>query len=193
MTMDEKQLVNKVLKGDTSAFGYFVDTYQDMALTIAYRICNNMQDAEDVVQNAFVKAFHNLHTFRHTSKFSTWFYRIVYNTAISDGRASIFKTEIADYKLADTDGSFSDMDTMDLIEEKERTEMMNKAMDKLPKDESLLLTLFYLEENSVKDIVLITGLTEANIKVKLHRARNRLKEVLTSMIKRENLDMLNYN
>lgn len=193
MTMDEKQLVNKVLKGDTSAFGYFVDTYQDMALTIAYRICNNIQDAEDIVQNAFVKAFHNLHTFRQTSKFSTWFYRIVYNTAISDGRTSMFKIEIEDYKLADTDSSFSDMDTMEQIEEKERMKMVNKAMDKLPKDESLLLTLFYLEENSVKDIALITSLTESNIKVKLHRARNRLKEILTSMIKHENLDIFNYS
>ena len=65
--MDEKQLIHKVLKGDTSAFGYFVDTYQDMAITIAYRVCGNRQDAEDIVQNAFVKAFHNLHTFRADS------------------------------------------------------------------------------------------------------------------------------
>jgi len=185
--MDEKQRVNKVLKGDTSAFGYFVDTYQDMAITIAYRVCNNMQDAEDIVQNAFVKAFHNLHTFRQDSKFSTWFYRIVYNTAISETRTSVFSTEFVDYKVGEIESSFSDMDTMGLIEEQERAQVISQALEKLPKDENLLLTLFYLEENSVKDIFLITGLSESNIKVKLHRARNRLRDVLSSMTKYENL------
>lgn len=185
--MDEKQLVNKVLKGDTSAFGYFVDTYQDMALTIAYRICNNMQDAEDIVQNAFVKAFHNLHTFRQDSKFSTWFYRIVYNTAISETRTTVFKTEIIDYKNLETDNSFSSADTLEMIDEQERSRIINQAMEKLPKDECLLLTLFYLEENSIKDIFLITGLSESNIKVKLHRARSHLRDILNSMTKYESL------
>lgn len=187
MIVEEKQLVNKVLKGDTSSFGYFVDTYQDMAITIAYRICNNMQDAEDIVQNAFVKAFHNLHTFRQDSKFSTWFYRIVYNTAITETRTTVFQTEVVDYKSLETNSSFSDTGTLDMIDEKERNRTLAEAMEKLPKDENLLLTLFYLEENSVKDIFLITGLSESNIKVKLHRARNRLKDILTSMMKYENL------
>ena len=80
--MNEKQRVQQVLSGNTSAFGYFVETYQDMAITIAYRICGNKQDAEDLVQDSFVKAYHNLHSFRHESKFSSWFYRIVYNTAL---------------------------------------------------------------------------------------------------------------
>ena len=68
--MNENQRVQQVLSGNASAFGYFVETYQDMAITIAYRICGNMQDAEDVVQESFVKAYRNLHTFRSESKFS---------------------------------------------------------------------------------------------------------------------------
>lgn len=180
--MDEKLLVNKVLKGDTSAFGYFVDTYQDMALTIAYRICGNTQDAEDIVQNAFIKAFRNIHTFRQKSKFSTWLYRIVYNTAISETRTSVFNTVLVDYKHENIDGSFSDFDTMDRIENEERILLVKKAMEIIPKDESLLLTLFYLEDNSVKDISIIMGLTESNVKVRLHRARNRLKELLSPII-----------
>ncbi|MDR2953899.1 MAG: sigma-70 family RNA polymerase sigma factor [Prevotella sp.] len=180
--MDEKRQIEKVLKGDTSAFGYFVDTYQDMAVTIAYRVCGNKQDAEDIVQNAFVKAFHNLHTFRAGSKFSTWFYRIVYNTAITEIRTSAYNTEFVDYKVIDVNDSYSDMDTMIQIEEHERAEMVNNALEKLPKDESLLLTLYYMEDNSVKDIVLITGLSESNVKVKLHRARKRLSDILGSLM-----------
>ncbi len=180
--MDEKLQIRKVLKGDTSAFGYFVDTYQDMAITIAYRVCGNKQDAEDIVQNAFVKAFHNLQTFKSESKFSTWFYRIVYNTAITETRGSYHNTEFMDYKVAETD-YYSDMDTMTQIEENERNKLINDALDKLPKDESVLLTLYYLEDNPVKDIALITNLTEANVKVKLHRARKRLAELLTEQMR----------
>lgn len=180
--MEEKQSIRKVLKGDTSAFAYFVDTYQDMAVTIAYRVCGNRQDAEDIVQNAFVKAFHNLHTFRSDSKFSTWFYRIVYNTALTHINNRNFNTEFVDYKVVDSDDSYSEWDTLEKIHEDERKEMINRAMDKMPKDESVLLTLFYLEENSIKDICIITGLTESNVKVKLHRSRKRLAEILGSIM-----------
>ncbi len=183
--MNEKQQIHKVLKGDTSAFGYFVDTYQDMAITIAFRVCGNKQDAEDIVQNAFVKAFHNLHTFRADSKFSTWFYRIVYNTAVTETRGNIYNTEFVDYKQIDMNDSFSDMDTMAQVEENERKELINKAMDRIPKDEAVILTLYYLEDNSVKDIVQITGLTDANIKVKLHRARKRFADTINLLMRHE--------
>ena len=180
--MDEKQQIARVLKGDTSAFNYFVSTYQDMAVTIAYRICNNKQDAEDIVQNAFVKAFHNLRVFRSDSKFSTWFYRIVYNTAISHINTAVFSTELVDYNQG-TDNSFSDYDTLDLIEEQEKKELISKTLEKMPTDESLVLTLFYLEENSIKEIVQITGQSEANIKVRLHRARKRFGEIMVKLSK----------
>lgn len=183
--MDEKLQIRKVLKGDTSAFGYFVDTYQDMAITIAYRICGNKQDAEDIVQNAFVKAFHNLHTFRSDSKFSTWFYRIVYNTAVTETRSSVYNTEFVDYKFIDSDSSFSDLDTMAQVEGRERKAMVDDALEKMPKDEGVLLTLYYLEDTSVKDIAQITGLTDTNIKVKLHRARKRFAEEMSKLMKYE--------
>lgn len=176
--MDERQQIRKVLRGDTSAFGYFVDAYQDMAITIAYRVCNNLQDAEDIVQNAFVKAFHNIHTFRSDSKFSTWLYRIVYNTALTHISNSAFNTEFVDYRQVDMDSSYSDWDILEQIQVQERKDVINKSMEKMPKDEGLLLTLYYLEENPIKDICLITGLTESNVKVKLHRARKRFATIL---------------
>jgi len=179
--MDEKLQIRKVLKGDTSAFGYFVDTYQDMAITIAYRICGNRQDSEDIVQEAFVKAFHNLHSFRADSKFSTWFYRIVYNTAATQMRNVTYNAEIVDYKQIDTD-YYSDFDTMVQIEERERSAIINNALDKMPGEESALLTLYYLEDNSVKEIAKITGLTDTNVKVKLHRARKHFAEMLDTSI-----------
>src|SRR5574344_2092039 len=88
--MNEKLCVQQVLSGNTSAFSYFVEAYQDMAITIAHRICGNVQDAEDVVQESFVKAFRNLRSFRSDSKFSTWLYRIVYNTAITHTKTQMW-------------------------------------------------------------------------------------------------------
>ncbi|MDR1097470.1 MAG: RNA polymerase sigma factor [Tannerella sp.] len=181
--MDEKLQIRKVLKGDTSAFGYFVDTCQDMALTIAYRICGNRQDAEDIVQESFVKAFHNLHTFKSDSKFSTWFYRIVYNTAITEIRSASHQVRYVDYEQMEPADSVTDFDTLNRIEEEERKELLNRALDRMPRDESLILTLFYLEENSVKEITQITGFTESNIKVKLHRARKRMYDIMTELMK----------
>ena len=180
--MDEKLRIRKVLEGDTSAFGYFVDTYQDMAMTIACRVCGNRQDAEDIVQDSFVKAFHNLHTFKADSKFSTWFYRIVYNTAVTEFRNAA-QIQYVDYDRVDFSEQYSDFDTMSLIESEERTAMLNKALEMMPHDEGLILTLFYLEENAIKDVAQITGLTESNVKVKLHRARKRMFEIMTNLMK----------
>ena len=182
--MDERLQIQKVLKGDTSAFGYFVDTYQDMAMTIAYRVCSNMQDSEDVVQDAFVKAFHNLHVFKSESKFSTWFYSIVYNTAVTENRRSAQYVQYVDYEQMDISDMYSDFDAMSQIEDDERRMMLNKALDMMPRDESLILSLFYIEENTIKDIVKITGLTESNVKVKLHRARKRMYDIITELMKR---------
>lgn len=180
--MEEKQLIKDILKGNTSAFSYFVDAYQDMAITIAYRICNNIQDAEDITQDAFVKAFHNLHTFRLDSKFSTWLYRIVYNTAITYTRSAFYTSEYVDY--TEINNQTSDWNVIDNIENAEKKEILNKALEKLPKDSALILTLFYLNENPIKEVVQITGLSEANVKVKLHRARKQLADILTVTLNR---------
>ena len=177
--MDEKKQIQKALKGDTSAFSYFVDKYQDMAMTIAYRVCKNMQDAEDVVQDSFVKAYHNLHTFKAESKFSTWLYSIVYNTA----KTAISKTiQYLDYEQINEFDLCSDFDPISTIEENEKKELINIALKKMPPDESVMLTLFYLEENSSKEISKILGLTESNVKVRLHRARKRMHGILTKLI-----------
>ena len=174
--MNENQRVQQVLSGNTSAFAYFVETYQDMAITIAHRICGNMQDAEDVVQESYVKAYQNLHTFRSESKFSTWLYRIVYNTAITHSKTRMWmgmqETEIEDaYDRGEN--------TLEInLEEMDRKEVVSDILQRMPKGDALLLTLYYMEDNPVKEIAKITGLNEPNVKVKLFRARKMFKELL---------------
>lgn len=172
--MNEKQRIRAIRSGDTTAFGYFIDTYQDMAISIAFRICEDQPEAEDIAQNAFVKAFRNLHTFQGNSKFSTWFYRIVYNTAISEVRKAVHKTEFINYKHSELSHQYSNFDTLENLETEERKKIIEEALCQIPKNEAMALTLYYLEENSVKDVAEIMGLTVSNTKVKLHRGRKHL-------------------
>jgi len=183
--MNENQRVQQVLSGNTSAFAYFVETYQDMAITIAYRICGNMQDAEDVVQESYVKAYRNLHTFRSESKFSTWLYRIVYNTAVTHSKTRIWmgmnETEIEHA----TD--LTDQGADARLAERERREVVTDVLERMPKGDALLLTLYYMEDHPVKEIASITGLNEPNVKVKLFRARKMFKELMTGTYSMEEI------
>lgn len=175
--MNEKHRVQQVLSGNTSAFAYFVETYQDMAITIAYRICGNMQDAEDAVQESFVKAFRNLHAFLADSKFSTWFYRIVYNTVVTNTRTKMW---VSDRELEMENAAHLTENDLEVnIETAERQEIVQQILQKMPPGDALLLTLYYMEDNPVKEIVKITGLNESNVKVKLYIARKLFKDLLT--------------
>jgi RNA polymerase sigma-70 factor (ECF subfamily) len=174
--MKEIERIKQILSGNTSAFAYFVETYQDMAITIAHRICGNRQDAEDVVQDSYVKAYRNLHSFRSDSKFSTWLYRIVYNTAVTHSNSSkmwVSNLETDIEKAA----HLSENDLGISIEEIDRKETVAETMAKMPKGDALLLTLYYMEDNPIKEIAKIPGLNESNVKVKLHRARKLFKEM----------------
>lgn len=180
--MEEKRIIQEILRGNASQFSYFVTTYQDMAYTLAYRICRNVQDAEDVVQDAFVKVFRNLHAFRLSSKFSTWFYRIVYNTALTHVQTGYYTNECADSDLLDTTWVDPDVSMLEQMDEAEKSQLVNRAVDELPHDYAVILTLFYLEEHSIKDVEQITGWSASNVKVKLHRARKLLAEKLQPML-----------
>lgn len=175
--MKERVYVEKVLSGNTSAFAYFVNNYQGMAINIAYRICENRQDAEDVVQESFVKAYKNLHTFRLESKFSTWFYRIVFNTSVTFTKAKIWVIDDEVDTVA-VDLS-SDLDASNQIDMNETSEIVSHVLSKMPKAYALILNLFYLEDHSLKEIAEITALNNSNVKVMLFRARKMFKELIT--------------
>lgn len=175
--MNEGQRVKQILKGDTASFGYFVDTYQNMALTIAYRLCRNRSDAEDVVQDAFLKAYQNLHSYKFNGKFSTWFYRIVYNTGITH----INRKQNKDSQL-EVDQRSETMNVQpDFFEKKEQEELrstIEEALLQLPSNEAVIVSLYYLEDYSVKEITQIVSLSESNVKIRLFRARKKLKELI---------------
>ncbi len=175
--MDEKQLIKQILNGDTDAFGYFVESYQNMAMTIAYRVCRNRTDAEDIVQNAFVSAFQNLYSFKNEGKFSSWFYRIVYNLSLNHVNKQKNKREDFNPNIDGFEG-IGISNTSQEIREKDRREKIDEALSKLPRTDAVIISLYYLEGYSVKEIAQIVSLTGNNVKIKLFRARKTLKEVM---------------
>ena len=100
--------IEKVLQGDTSSYNYLVNNYKDMVYTLAIKIVRNHEDAEEVAQDSFVKAFQKLNSFKGESKFSTWLYTIVYRTAISKIRKkNIETTDIDDFVIENHSEDFS--------------------------------------------------------------------------------------
>lgn len=188
-TMNEKALIERVLQGNSFAFSKLIDSYKDRVFSLALRITGSREDAEEVLQDVFLKVYDNLVKYEGTSKFSTWLYSIAYNTAISKIRSE--KRHEKEFGVDD----YQKVETKDLVEvlepmrRKQQREYLSKAMKQLTQDEALLIELFYLNELKIREIVEITGEAEGTIKVKLHRIRKKLHKLLTLELKDE-VDML---
>jgi len=182
--MDEQQWIKQILAGDMQSFSLLVAKYEKMAYTLAYRIMENHEEAEEVTQDAFVKMYRALQGFQFGSKFSTWFYRIVYHTALTAHRS---RRSFVGYEEAGPDTlTDNEIDSAtSLLEKEERKEIIAKALEKIPAEEATLLTFYYLEECSVEDIHQITGLTTSNVKTKLFRGRKHLYEAIQLMMQKE--------
>lgn len=179
------QIIKQILAGNANAFAVLVQKYQDMAFSIAFRILGNTEDAEETVQDSFVKAYRYLSSFKGDSKFSTWLYQIVYNTSITKSKTQFQTTSYEDYMQSNEHDSLDETNGLHYLEMSDRKEIIRKVLEEMPKDESVLLTLYYLEESNVSEIVEITGFTESNVKIKLFRARKRFYELLKVYMKDE--------
>ena len=176
MNPEEQTYIKRILRGETELYGYFLDTYGQRIFTLVQQIVSNREDAEDLTQDIFVKAFESLKNYRGDCQFITWIYRIAYNMTNSALRKSkqrqeFLPTDENTPEPADTDSSF---DFADEEERDERIEDLQLALSWLTADERALITLFYYENKSIEDCAYITGLSEANTKVRLHRIRKKL-------------------
>lgn len=178
----EAEYIQQIIAGDVSLFTWFVDTYKDMAFSIAARILGNEQDAEEVVQDSFLQAFRGLAGFRGKSKFSTWLYRIVANGSLSrlrQKRRVYEDIELMEEQLPAIESSYQRLASQD------QAKFINLAMEKLRPEDRLILTLYYLEEQSLGEIAEITGDPKENVKMRLHRARNRMYGALSKLLNLE--------
>ena len=181
---DDNDYIGRVLSGDVSAYASLVAKHKNLVFSIVLKIVNNREDAEEISQDVFLKAYQSLSTFERKSKFSTWLYRIAYNAAISKTRkkrvemVAIEETVITNYSTDEVGRNMNE------LEENDRQLILEKALKRLPEEDNLLITLFYKNENSIEDISDITGLSVSNVKVRLHRIRKKLYTEMSGLIKR---------
>ena len=181
--LSDQEIISSVLKGNDEDFKYLIERYKDRAFSLLKRILRNDMDAEEALQDSFIKAFKSLKSFKGEAKFSSWFYRIVYNTAMT--KISNRKTDlkIVDIEFDDNDEPINDLSN--LYEENDTVfanlnsteEFINKLLDMIPVKYSSVLTMFYIDELNIEEIAQSTGMTISNTKVILHRARNLLKSL----------------
>lgn len=185
MTNKDQLIINKVLKGNTNAFSELIDTYKDLVFSLAIKMIKNREAAEEISQDTFIKAYKNLSKFKGGSKFSTWLYTITYHTcldALKKNKNHSNSFEINEITLNNIQSTDNALQT---LERKERAKIMDTCLLQLPEDERSILWLFYYEELTLKEIMEVTSLTEANIKVKLHRGRKKLLTVVKATFEQE--------
>lgn len=180
------ELIERTLAGDQSAYADLVQRHQRFVFTLALRFTKSREDAEEVSQDCFVKAYRSLAGYQGQSKFSTWLYSIVYTTAMTFLRKKRIDTTSIDdeatYVQIENKPSGYDSDN---VENKSRSYYLNLAIEQLLPDDATIITLFYKGEQSLEEIAQTLGIEANTVKVKLFRARQRLKEKLERTLKHE--------
>jgi len=186
----DNEIIIRVLRGEHQLYSELVTRYQNFVFTLALRYTPVREDAEEIAQDVFVKAYKALKDFRGESKFSTWLYSIVNSTSITFLR----KKKLDTYSL-DQEHVFEAADNKESgtsaiqVEVKSKVEMVTKAIQLLSPDDAKLITLFYKAEQSLEEISKILGIETNTVKVKLHRARTRLKEKMEKYFMQEVKDL----
>jgi RNA polymerase sigma factor (sigma-70 family) len=175
--LGDNEIISRVLQGEQSAYAELVTRYQNYIFTLTLRMIKSREDAEEVAQDVFIKAYRSLADFRGESKFSTWLYTITNTTCITFLRKKKLEIHSLDnekiFEVADNrDSGFS----ANLVEQKSRVNMVNEAIALLSPDDAEVITLFYKAEQNLDEIGKILGIEPNTVKVRLHRARTRLKE-----------------
>jgi len=186
MTINNDQtIINQIIEGDTNAFSVLVDRYKDLVFTLALRMVKNREEAEEVSQDTFIKIYKSLNKFKGNSKFSTWIYKVTYNTCLD--RIKKYKRE---YKVVAID-EFTEHkvktidNALDNMEQAEHNQTIQDCLALLPSEDSFLLTLYYFEEQSLEEISKVVGLTANNVKVKVFRSRKKLATILKEQLEPE--------
>ncbi|MEY3291879.1 MAG: hypothetical protein RLZZ266_904 [Bacteroidota bacterium] len=184
-------LIGKVLQGDKAAYAQIIKRHQRFVFTLALRFSKCREDAEEIAQDSFIKAFRAIHTFKQNSKFSTWLYSIVYTTSMTFLRKKRLDTTSIDDEtiVIQLEGQVYDHAIID-VEHKSKMHYVNLAISQLAPLDAAIITLFYQGEQSLEEIGQALGMESNTVKVKLHRARHRLKERIEGVLKQEVRDLL---
>lgn len=177
---EEKELINRSLQGEQTAYGVLVDRYKHLIFTLACRMLKNREDAEEVAQDTFVKAYKSLNTFKGDAKFSSWLYRIAYRKCLDrlkkeKRRPGVGSLEIDGVKDLKVSGN-----VLEYIEGEERSALLKTAIDRLTEIDAALVTFYYYEQLTIREISSILDMSQNVIKVRLFRSRKQLERLLVN-------------
>ena len=176
---DEINYIKRILAGETNLFSYFVNSYSNSIYLLIVRIVQTNEDAEELTQDSFLKAFKKLDSFKGDCSFSTWLFRIAYNTAISATRKKKIVFPTVDETMMESVPDEAIETFFDEDENEIKLQKLEEAISKLNVEEKTLITLFYTEDKSVAELARVLDLTPENVKVKLHRVRKKLYVLMT--------------
>jgi RNA polymerase sigma factor (sigma-70 family) len=186
----DEYYIREILKGDSGSFSQLVEKYSHLAFSLSMKLLNQREDAEEAAQDSFIKAYNSLSSFHSNASFKTWFFRIVYNTAISRLRTrknievSFDDVKISDADIQSTENAIGQLNTGD------RQKYLQAGLERLEPDEQGLLKMYYYDDFSIDEVSTITGLTVSNVKVKIHRSRKKLLMELRFILKDEIISIL---
>lgn len=181
-TQEDLKYIDSILAGDTDAFTALVNKYKDMVFTIIVKIVGNEADAEELSQDVFLKVYHSLGSFKRESRFSTWIYRIAYNAAITKTRKKKLETQALNHEMVESYTQDDIQENIYTLTPQQQKSFIDKVLASLPENDYVMITLYHKEDCSVKDISEITGFSESNVKVKLHRIRKRMQKELNQLM-----------
>ena len=175
--LSDQEIIDSVRKGNEADYSIIVDRYKNKAFSLLKRMLKNEFDAEEVLQDCFLKAYHSLGSYKGESKFSTWFYRIAYNTALTKLASKKRKIET---EMSSLDNHLNLVNENDNIvaEKEDLTKFINNLVSRLPERHAAIINLFYLDEMSCEEISEVMNISVSNVKVMLHRSRNALKDLI---------------
>ncbi|RYD56426.1 MAG: sigma-70 family RNA polymerase sigma factor [Sphingobacteriales bacterium] len=178
--LEDTEIIKLVLQGQQAQYGLLVARYQHFVFTLALRFVKNREEAEEIAQDAFVKAYRCLSDYRAEGKFSTWLYTIVRTTALSTLRTRKGNVILAEPEQLNAvfENQNTNTATVSITEQRSQQDLIRKAINYLPETDAQVLTLFYTAEQSLEEIGLILGLNANHVKVRLFRARQKLRDVL---------------
>lgn len=184
-TNDDQILINQIIEGDSHSFSVLVDRYKGLIFTVTMRMLKHREEAEEVAQDTFIKMYTSLHRFKGDSKFSTWLYRIAYNACLD--RIKKNKKHINDVEINEfTEHQVKTLDNaLERMQKNEQAEAIQRCIEKLPSEDSVLMTLYYFDDLSLGEIAEIMGINSNSVKVKLFRCRKKLASILKSQLEPE--------
>lgn len=188
-TKPDEYYIKQTLNGNVNDYAFLVEKYKHMVFTLTIRIVKNREEAEEVSQDVFVKAYKNLKIFKGESKFSTWLYKIAYYASLDVLKRNKRQISVENIDAVKERDFRNTDDSLNFLHDIERKKIINEALLKLSEDERVIITLFYYEELPIKEISKVIDLSEDNIKIKLFRSRKKLAELLKNVIEPTTIDL----